>query len=81
MSRVIQLSTTFSETIDGATVFSVSSTIQAQLLDAELKNLDIQFESQSSFKGDLKAFVKSVNEVGEFMAKAVKAEVKKFSQE
>jgi hypothetical protein len=79
MSRVIHLSTTFSETIDGATVFSASSTIQAQPLDAELKNLDIQ--SQSSFKGDLKAFVQSVNEVGEFMAKAVKAEVKKISQE
>jgi hypothetical protein len=77
MSRVIQLSTTISETVDGKTVFHLSSLIEAQALDA--KDLDLQ--SQSHFKGDLGAFANTVNEVGEFLAKAVKAEVKKISQQ
>ena len=79
MSRTIHLSTTFSETVDGASVFSATSTILAQPLDAQLKNLDIQ--STSHFKGDLNAFIGTVNEVGEFLAKAVKAEVKRISQQ
>ena len=74
MSRTIKFSASVSEIKEGHVVFELTSSVDAQI------GKDIDIQSFSHFKGNMKEFVNTVDEMGDFFSKAVKAEINKISK-
>ena len=74
MSRTIKFSASVSEIKEGQVVFELTSSVDAQI------DKDIDIQSFSHFKGNMKEFVNTVDEMGDFFSKAVKAEINKISK-
>jgi hypothetical protein len=72
MSRTVRFEINFSEEVGDEKKFAGTSRCVAVIKDG-----DVELESSSSFKGSMTALKNTINEIGDIIYKAMKAEIVK----